>query len=60
MILDETNFEAIIEVGPLMGFELDAYLEWAKENGTVIDFYFGRLYFKEQGLAVLFRLKFGL
>lgn len=60
MILDETEFKASIEVEALARFELDTYYEWAAENNTVINFSFGRLYFKDAEAAVLFRLKFGL
>jgi hypothetical protein len=60
MILDENEFKASIEVGSMLGFELETYFEWAAENGTVINYAFGRLYFKEPEFAVLFRLQFGL
>ena len=60
MILDENEFKASIEVGPMLGFELFMYNEWAAENGTVINYSFGRLYFKDPEIAVLFRLRFGI
>ncbi len=60
MILDETLFKAAIKVEPLPGFELETYYEWAAENGTAINYAFGRLYFKEPEFAVLFKLRFGV
>jgi len=60
MILDESEFKACVEVGSLFSFELNAFHAWAEENGTVIQFSFGRLYFKEPEFAVLFRLRFGV
>lgn len=44
---------------PLL-FDIPKYISWSEKNNIPVQFSHGRIYFKEEAHAILFKLTFGL
>lgn len=65
MILDPDDFATSVSImqpgkGWIMQENWLRYLDWATQNSIPAQMSFGRMYFKKEEHAMLFRLKFGL
>lgn len=60
MIPDPSEYPVSISDGNFLLFKIPKYSIWLQQNDIPVKFYSGRIYFKEEEHATLFKLRFGV